>query len=437
MELSMQRELRLVMGQQMYQSLAFLQMSAVEMDDYLRELSMENPLLEEVPAKKPIERRVFSIHSGYVKRHNGECLEMPVPERSHKTITDYLIDQIMTMKLSPQMERAFRYLIINLDERGYLIPEVRESSAWRIDPKLFEQTLLLLRSLEPCGIGADNLSECLCLQLEKKGLKEHPAYQICESYLDHLAKHHFNHIGRKLGITESEVVQAAEVIRTLNPVPSNGFGDQQETVFVVPDVILKIEDGDPILYTSEEYMPSYCVSPFYQQMAVQADLSEEEKHYFREKLETAKWAVNCTRRRKETLLRCAEEIVREQWPFFCEKRGTLSPLTMSETADRLGIHLSTVSRAVKNKYLASQRGVFSLSSFFVSEVNGDTADEIIGEIRKVISEEDRAHPMSDLRICEDLRRRGYEVARRTVAKYREQASIPPATGRKARTVKEA
>lgn len=434
LELSLQREIRQVMGQQMYQSLAFLQMSAEEMDEELRELSMENPLLEEIPSKKPLESRLISMHSGSVRKHDGNSLDLPIPDRSTKTFTDFLIDQILPLKLSPNLEKALRHLIINLDDRGYLLPGIRESRAWKNSPKLYGHALQLLRSLEPAGVGAENLSDCLCLQLEALGLQEHPACRICQSFLEHLARDHFHHIARELGISESEVVKAAEIIRSLNPIPSNGFRDQRESAYVVPDVILQFEDGEPVLCTSEDYMPSYCINPYYLQMSARDDLSEEEKNYFREKLESAKQAVSCVKHRKETLLRCAEEIVRAQWAFFAEDSGTLQPLTMSETAGHLGVHLSTVSRAVKNKYLSCRKGTFPLSSFFVAEVCGDTADEILVQIRRILSEEDRNHPLSDQRICEELHRRGYDIARRTVAKYREAANIPSATGRKERNV---
>lgn len=435
MELSLQREIRQVMGQQMFQSLSFLQMSTEEMAEYLQELSMENPLLEPLPPKRPIESRTISMRAGTVRRHNGEALELPIPDRSITSLPDALLDQLLTMGLSPKLEAALRHLIVNLDARGWLPPEMRESKAWKRTPALYEEAFAILRGLDPPGVGAEDLSDCLCLQLERKGLEKSTSFRICRDYLEHLARNHIHYIARSLGVPEQEVVEAQALIRSLNPIPSNGFDDGRQSVVIIPDILLEFEQGEPVFYTGEDCLPHYQLSSVYAQMAQREDLSEEERIYFREKMDQAKWAVSCVNRRRETLLRCAEEIVNEQWDFFTNEHGSLRPLSMGETAAHLGVHLSTVSRTVKNKYLSCRRGTFPLSYFFAAEVSGDTAEEICRTMRRIISREDSRRPLSDSRICEELRRCGFDIARRTVAKYREKENIPPATGRKERNVK--
>ena len=422
------------MGQQMFQSLSFLQMSTEEMAEYLQELSMENPLLEPLPPKRPIESRLISMRGGRARRRESEDLDLPLPDRCGMSLPESLTEQVLTMKLPARLEKALRHLIINLDERGYLLPGLRESAAWQSEPELFDAALPLLRSLDPPGVGADDLADCLCLQLERRGLRDSTAYRICESQLEHLAKNHIHHIARALGVSESEVAEAKELIAALNPLPSNGFDDGCRNAVIIPDIILEFEEGEPVIYTGDDGLTGYGLSPYYLQMAERADLSEEERLYFREKIEQAKWAVNCVRRRRETLLRCAEEIVNEQWDFFA-RGGALRPLSMGELASQLGVHLSTVSRTVRNKYLSCRRGTFPLSYFFAAEVSGDTTEEIVRTMRRIVSREDPRRPLSDSRICEELRRCGFDIARRTVAKYREKENIPPATGRKERNVK--
>ncbi len=433
MELSLQRELRQVMGQQMYQSLAFLQMNAEEMTEYLQELSMENPLLEQLPPKRPIESRTISMRAGSVRRHDGEPLDLPIPDRSTNSLSASLSEQLLTMDLSPELEAALRHLIINLDERGYFDPAARRSAWWGRAPALFEEALAVLRTMDPPGVGAEDLSDCLCLQLARMGLEEGVAYRICRECLEHLARNHFNCIARRLGVSEREVADAQALIRTLDPIPSNGFDDGRQSAVLIPDILLEFEQGEPVLYTADDCLPAYQVDPVYMQMAHREDLSEEERGYFREKIDQAKWVVNCVKRRRETLLRCAEEIVSEQWDFFTSDSGAVRPLTMGEAAAHLGVHLSTVSRAVRNKYISCRRGTFPLACFFAADVGGDTADEICRMLKRVIAQEDRRHPLSDSRICDLLREQGCNIARRTVAKYREKENIPPATGRKERS----
>lgn len=416
----------------MYQSLNFLQMGSEELEEYLNELSMENPVLESEPPKKAAESRYVSMQSGYVKKHSGEVLDLPIPDRSGFTLQDYLNSQLITMKLTPEMDEAVRFLTVNIDDKGYLPKETLNCRKCRENEKLYEEALAIIQNLEPAGIAASNLKESLCIQLERLGEKDSSAYLICRDYLEHLARDHINHISKALGISESDVCEARKLISTLNPYPANGFDDGRNTVNVFPDVIVEIEDGEIVLYSSEDYCPSYRVNSQYAAMASDPDLSDEEREYFKEKLDQAKWAVSCVEHRKKTLLSCVEAIVNEQWEFFSGESGAIRPCTMSDIANEIGVHVSTVSRTARDKYISCSKGVFPMSAFFAQEVSGDTSDEIIKVIKKIISREDADHPLSDAAICDELKRRGYDIARRTIAKYREKAMIPSATGRKRR-----
>lgn len=430
-ELSLKRETKLVIGQKMYQSMSFLQMGADELDSCLNELSMENPLLDAAPPREEyMAARPASF--GVSKGGDGRAHELPVPDKVKNTLRMDLDDQLLSMDLEPELRRAVSFLIINLDDRGYITDGVLEAAERAGLSGLMEKALKLLQSMEPAGVGARNLSECLCIQLERSGCAGSAAYQICRDYLDHLAKNHINHISRALGLPEREIAAARETIAGLNPIPSNGYDDGRCTVWATPDVELRIDGGRMVLECADRYASSYSVNSFYVDMIDDDGITEPERDYLREKLSQAQWVLGCVKRRNNTLLRCAREIAQVQKDFFLNGSTKIRPCYMADIAYRIGVHPSTVSRAIKNKYISCPRGVFPLSQFFSPEVCGDSADSILQEIRRIISGENPLKPYSDSAICKKLGESGYEIARRTVAKYRDAAGIAPATGRKQR-----
>lgn len=436
-ELSLKRETKLVVGQRMYQSMNFLQMGLAELDTCLRELSMENPMLESHPPAHDLGRGIMRPCSGRARTRNGENAELPIPERAKRTLRSALEEQLLSMHLTRELERAVRFLIINLDERGYLSPDVGQAARNSGLSSLFEEALAVLQGMEPAGVGARDLSECLRIQLTRLGLGGGLAEEICRSMLEHLAKNHIHHISKALNASEQEVMEAKKLISSLEPTPSNGFDSGECTLWVIPDIEVRFEDGKPQLLYMDGYMPSYGLSSYYASMLEQPELSEEERDYLREKLSQAQWALGCVKRRRDTLLSCAAAIVEEQREFFENGTGTLRPCSMTEVAARVGVHPSTVSRAVKDKYISCRWGVFPMSRFFAKEVCGETQDDIMQVMLSIISAEDPRRPLSDSAICQQLSARGYDIARRTVAKYRDLANIPPATGRKQRCSAEA
>jgi len=434
MEISLRRETKLVLGQRMYQSMNLLQMGTVELNAYLNELSMENPLLEEKAPVSSFETRYMRSYSSSVKnKNNGDSLELPIPDKSKNCLGSFLEEQLCTLRLESSLENAVKLLIINLDSRGYLPQQLLDTWLCSSEPELYEKAVKVLQSMDPAGVGASDLGNCLCIQLERLGEKDTLAYEICRNWLEHLGKNHINHISKTLGVSETKVVKAKERIKNLNPIPSNGYNDGGCTVWAVPDVEVSFEDDEPVIYTSERYMPSYDISPYYLRMAERDDISEEERQYFREKLMQAQWAVGSVKRRRDTLLKCVSVIVDEQRDFFEHGKTQLHPCSMAEIADRLGIHPSTVSRTMKNKYIACKWGLFPLSYLFAQDVCGDTAEYICGLIKDIIAEEDPGKPLSDNDISRRLSELGYDIARRTVSKYRDKLNIASATGRRKRT----
>lgn len=438
MELTLRKEERLVLGQQMRQSMQLLQMSSLELEEYLNELAMENPLLEVRPPRERRESALHSVFSGERRKPAMPSLDSDEylrPARNYETLPELIMEQIAGMRVPELMRRELNYLAWELDERGYLPEDAGDLRAFGNSRERYDNAVRALQSLEPAGVGARSLSECLRIQLRRGGVTDELPYKICESCLDRLAKGQLNHIAGELGVSIQRVAQAREIIAALEPRPSNGISDGGATPYVIPDVELKITPEGFELTAADRYMPSYGVDAYYAAMAEREELSAEEREYFAEKLRQAKWAVSCVSRRRDMLISCAREIVEAQRAFFTDGRAPLLPLTMTELSRRLEVHPSTVSRAVKGKYILCRWGVFPLSRFFAQElggVEGSTGGDLTVGIRMLIAEEDPAHPLSDRELAERLSKRGLEVSRRTVAKYREAAMIPAAPGRRTR-----
>lgn len=429
MEILLSRETKQILGQRMYQSMNLLQMGIEELEGYMHELSLENPLIDEKP--RNADSFIASSGCGRVRMPNGQNLDLPIPDKMRNTLKMSLNEQLRFLHLPEATAAAVRLLLLNLDEKGFLPEEIAETKEWKKNPQVFADALTVLQSLEPSGVGARNISESLCLQLERMGKKDTLEYVICKNYLHHLVKSHFNHISKSLNIEERKVMEAKKLIASLNPVPSNGFDDGTYTIWATPDVEIVFDDGEPVVVKLDSYMPKYTINQYYEQLGSRNDLSEEESGYLREKINQAKWALGCIDRRKEMIVACAEVMAQEQREFF-ETGSNIRPCSMNDIASKLDVHPSTVSRTVKNKYIACRWGIVPMSRLFTQEVGGGTSGEITEAIKSIIREEDPKHPLSDNALCRSLSERGFEVARRTVAKYRDEAGIPPATGRKKR-----
>lgn len=425
MKLSHNTETKTVQSPRLYQQMKVLEMSGQELEEYINELSMENPLIE-LPAYGS------SLSSGRAgKSREDRYGELPYADECPCTLKTELEGQLVSMKLDGAEEQALRFLIINLDHRGYLPEWISGTVAWKGNKALFDRALGLLQAMEPAGVGARSAAECLQIQLERRGAAASVAWTICGGYLEHLARNHINFIARELDVPESEVAEAKTLIASLNPIPSNGYDGGAGNYAVIPDVELELSGGSPKVRLNSQADFNFEISGFYRSMLNSDSISSQERSYFEAKLSQAQWVAEAIGQRKETLLKCVDFLLTEQKDFFESGKG-LKPCKMSRAADRIGVHPSTISRTVKNKYLACKWGTFPFSKFFAHDVNGDSVEDLMEELRRIIENEDPKKPLSDSKISQELLGRGYNVARRTVAKYREQANIPPATGRKNR-----
>lgn len=434
MELSLELRQRQVLSLRQRQSVEILQMDALALAEYAKELAEENPLLEwqeEAPREQFLQKLEWLEESDEqnrgLYRMEHEAGEPPeAGEAPAQTLREYLFSQIHMLKLAEAEKKMLGFLAENTAESGYLeadaLPALMERC--RIGEAAAERILRQFQTLEPIGVGARDLRECLLLQLHRKNASP-LACEIAAAHLELLAKNRLGQLAKKLRVSIAAVQRAAAEIRACEPKPGRGFaGGRVE--YIRPDVLV---EGLRVQLCGNA-VPRLQISHAYVKMLRQG-ADAETQAYIAEKLKQAEWALQCISRRENTLLQTAEAIVRRQTAFFGEG-GQLAPLRMADIAEEMGVHPSTVSRAVKGKYLQCERGLFPLQAFFSQELAGEgiSADQISQSLRCLIEQEDRRHPLSDRELTERLQADGIEISRRTVAKYREGMGIPAAAGRR-------
>lgn len=424
---------KLVMNQQMTMAIEMLQMDAQELDTYLQELALENPMLEIHPPKETGIQSWNTVSANHSADDGGSLGELKAA--ADGSLKGEVREQIVTAHVPELMRRELLYLLGEMDAQGYLPADTGDLQAFFGDRQRYENAVAVLQSMDPPGVGARSLSERLCLQLRRRGVTDELPYQICRGHLEALARGQWNLIAKALKVSKSQVLEAQALILTLEARPSNGFGGSGTAPHVLPDVELVWQEGQFHVVPADRYMHSYNVDAFYTKMAQDPSLTPEEQAYFRSKTAQAKWAIQCVDRRRETLCACVEGILERQYDFFRGTADTPVSLTMTELAEQMEVSVSTVSRAVRGKYLTCRRGTFPLSAFFAKEINGPdsgTRQDALDTIKQLIAGENPDDPLSDRVIAERLTAQGLQLSRRTVAKYRESLNIPSAAVRRGR-----
>lgn len=442
-----------ILSVQMIQSLEVLQMAAQELLEYLENIALENPVLEleeryDVPDGTndlrpklewldPGDPQDREYYSQDLEAEMDPLLQYPVYEDHVESLYDHVLAQLAELELPQDIAACTKILAGCLDVNGRLEEELA-ALAWDSgqSEETMEQALTAIQSLEPAGIAARNLSECLCLQLLRRTPVNLLAVRIAQERLDALAKNHYGLLSRTLGASLEEVRQACDLIRSLDPRPGLRFARYERPVYITPDIIVTNISGQFELSIDRRFLPVLSISPYYSRMLKEgSDIQVQE--YLANKLKQAKWVIQAVEQRHETLMSCAKCILTAQEDFF-HYGGHLKPLTMANVAERMGVHESTVSRAVNGKHLQCARGTYPLSYFFSRRLNGGgeaagtSPDEAKALIKRIIAREDKSRPLSDQKLCEQMVRQGCAIARRTVAKYRDELGIPGTAGRKQR-----
>ncbi|HXZ49146.1 MAG TPA: RNA polymerase factor sigma-54 [Usitatibacter sp.] len=462
----------LTLTPQLQQSIRLLQLSTVELNQELERYLAENPLLERAELAAPEEGAGGGAAeaAGPASRDEGERREEPAglgedhgfadeqssaggPRRDDEkddftqfaaaepTLQDHLLQQISLTGLTERDKRLAALIVGHLDEDGYLkseLDELRESALAAIPDLEVEELSIALKhvqNLEPTGVGARDAAECLALQL--KALPEstphrEAAIELVTRHLDVLAARDFNRLRRLLGVTEEELREVRDLVLTLDPKPGRAFG-QGDVRYVVPDVVVRRLSGRWTASLNRDAMPRLRINKMYADI-LQASRGNGGKHLAGQ-LQEARWLIKNVQQRFDTILRVTQAIVDRQRNFFEHGEVAMRPLVLREIAEAVGLHESTISRVTTQKYMLTPRGIFELKYFFGSHVSTDTggacsATAIRALIKQLVAAEDCRKPLSDHRISDILAQQGIQVARRTVAKYREALRIQPANLRK-------
>lgn len=447
MDLEMRNEIqqKQALSQKMIQSVRILEMGADEMESFFGDMAESNPLIdlekefadsgEEFRNRLEWERQNdYQSGEWYSSGREEENREESIPGNAGITLEEYLMMQLIPLCRGKYRKSIFYYLVKSLDGWGYLDTDTGKlSEELGLSGEEVEDYLFKLQCLEPAGIGARDLAECLQIQLMRSYPKERIALRIVEECLELVGKGKFQAAAKQLGEPVDAVKAAAEIIGRLNPKPANGFSNQENLQYLYPDVFIIVrQEGIEVRIndTSESRMK---VNPYYLRVLEDPVTEKETAVYIRRKLEQIKWAVRCIEQRKATLEKVGKAIAKWQRAFFTDGGG-LVPMRLEDIAGETGLHLSTVSRTVKNKYVQCSRGVYPMGSFFASIVGEHTPEEVKRQMRQIIEEEDKKRPKSDQKIADVLEKKGIVVSRRTVAKYRAEMGIAGAGGRKTHTI---
>lgn len=451
MEIIFTQKQEQLLSPQMIQSLEVLQMATQELLEYVENAALENPVLElqeccdgpdEAEDLSPMLKWLESAdpqnrdyHRQDFEAETNPVLRYSAGEDHVESLYQYILTQLEELSLPLDIASCAKILAGCLDTNGRLEEDLSALARdYGLPEKAMEQALAVLQSLNPAGIAARSLSECICLQLLRRTPVDSLAIRIAQEHLDALSKNHYGLIARTLGASPENVRQACDVIRSLDPRPGLEFAQHERPAYITPDIIVASISGQLELSVNRHVLPSMNVSPYYTRMLEESD-DTQVKQYLTGKVRQAKWVVNAIEQRYETLTACAKCILNAQEDFF-RNGGPLNPLSMADVAKQMEVHESTVSRAVSGKYLQCAKGTYPLNYFFSRRLSGGEGNTQVSPsaakdlLKKLIAQEDKRKPLSDQKLCEQMAQRGCVLARRTVAKYRDELGIPGTAGRK-------
>lgn len=477
-----------VLAPQMQQSLALLQAPILELKALIEQELQQNPVLEEVPApamsqeeerpvstaydptepppdvyydpalekpsNQPVDdfqaeferlaqidqewREMFSdtnvpLRSAEVEEEKRQFMFDSL--RSETSLEEFLLEQVRLSNLPEEKYPIAEMIIGNIDDNGYLKATIEELSfSTNVPKEEIEEVLRVIQTFHPPGVGARDLRECLLIQLEQAGRQNSLEYIIVRDHLNELAKHKYIEIAKKLNVPLDDVKEAVKRISLLEPRPGRVFLPDND-IFIVPEVFVEKVDGEYVVTLNNEYIPHLHISNSYKELMADPNTPPQDKEYIKNKINAGKQLIKSIHHRQQTILNIAKEIVKRQKEFFDKGVAYLKPMTMSQIAEAVGVHETTVSRTVNGKYMQTPQGIFEMKYFFSSgiktaqgeDVSNKTVKEMIAELFK---HEDPKNPLSDQDIVKILAQKGIVVARRTVAKYRAELKILPSHLRK-------
>lgn len=478
----LEQKLQQKLSPQQIQMIKLLEIPAMQLEQRIKEELESNPILEEGPEEEPIreddnsqdeqddndnndeftledyvnEDEYIPSYKLSANNYSPDDKHNEIPISNSSSFTEFLESQLGELQLDDRQLMLASFLIGNIDEDGYVrrkLDAIADDIAFLQNIKTDEFELLkilrMIQEFEPAGVGARDLQECLLLQIEQKELNNphiHLAWKILRHHFDEFTKKHYSKIIGKLGVSDNDVKLAVDEILKLNPKPGSAFSDPvfNATEHITPDFLLEIKDGEPLLTLNSRNIPELKISKAYSEMIESyqnnkngSDKKQKELISFvKQKLDSAKWFIDAIKQRQNTLLHTMQTILQYQSEYF--KTGDekkLRPMILKDISDTTGMDISTVSRVVNSKYIQTNFGIYPLKHFFSEGMQNDSGEEVsTREIKMILSEcieaEDKIKPLTDDELADVLKQKGFPIARRTVAKYREQLGLPVARLRK-------
>ncbi len=427
--------LKMTMTQELSQSIALLQYSTQELSAFLENKMLENPLLSVDESQSVLyEPKINRSKKERSKNNFDATYWLEQASEDFPTLEPYLISQVNLQQLSETEHKGLLLLIRNLDENGYLRVQLEDLATASITTDILRDCLDLLQQLEPHGIGARNLQECLWIQTYADAASPLAETILQNHFLD-FANKRWKELAKQLHVTLQEIQDAFDYIQTLNPRPASSF-QQEKPSYIVPDVIVEEYDGQFIVAEVDGSLPKLTVDKQYLNN-FKHHKDQQVKQFVQEKWQEYQWISRGIQQRKETIIRVMRCIIQKQPKCFYHGLEFVKPMTMKEVADELDIHESTVSRAVKGKYVQTPFGTIEMRTFFSTSLSSTDYEQDISGLQAkkllaaAIKNENKQKPLSDQELVDLLKREnGLVLARRTVGKYREQLGIPSSSKRK-------
>ncbi len=480
-KLSIQQQLSQKLSPQQIQFIKLLQIPAAELESRIEEELEINPALEE-GKEEPLEDKESGEDeysdsgedeysddeldvqeyirdedvAGYKMQGDGPSQdddERESPIAGTTSLTEMLLNQMGFLRLDERQTKIAEQLIGSIDEDGYIrrnldliVDDLAFSQNIETNVEEIEEVLFKIQDFDPAGIGARDLQECLLLQIERRHIGEPEvllAHTILKDFFDDFTKKHYDKIQKKLDVDDESIKAAVNTITKLNPKPGGTSGDDIKTQYLMPDFILQTNNGQLELFLNSKNAPDLRVSRNYSEMFETYDKSaktdkklKEAVTFVKQKLDAAKWFIEAIKQRQQTLLRTMHAILEFQKEFFFEgDESYLKPMILKDIADMVNMDISTISRVANSKAIQTEFGIYPLKYFFSEGISTDSGEdassrEVKHILKEIIDAEQKKKPLSDEKLEKELNKRGYNIARRTVAKYREQLNIPVARLRK-------
>lgn len=471
--LSQRLEQRLKMTAQMIQSIEMLQLPVMALQEQINQQLTENPVLEVVEEEQEVPPGLAERQENEEKESDFERLEKIARDEEWEealysstrprsssygdedpktgamqntaaratTLQEHVAEEVRLSEAPERTREIAEQLAFDLDDNGYLLVPPEEVFEGKEEPPApvtseeGEAALSLIRSLDPPGVGARTVEECLLLQLARLDGKHDLEKRIIGERFDDILHNRLPKAAKDLGVTIEEVKEAIAHIARLDPRPGRAFAVEMPR-YITPDVIVEERDGDYQISLNDSFIPNVRISPIYRALLKQEKRGSPTRDYLRQKLQSAKWLIDSVAQRRSTMLKITTEVLGAQREFFDEGVSHLRPLQMKDVADRIGMHVSTVSRAIAGKYMDTPQGLFPMRYFFTGGYETGAQGEAISDryvkskVRDIVHSEDKTRPLSDAEVAGRLAREGIKIARRTVAKYREKLGIPASRQRR-------